>query len=199
MESALYFLAPELLAFQVGAAMPRRAGNDHPVAAPHDVYPCAGDDQWCAIAVETEADWRALRAALGDPAWARAPELQTAAGRRAQRELIDRELAIFTRSREPRALMEELQTTGVPAGMVQRSSDHVHDPQLAHRRFFRPMVHAEMGEVPYEGHQFRIAGYDNGPRFPAPCLGEHSIQVLQEILGFGDDDLARIAASGALR
>jgi crotonobetainyl-CoA:carnitine CoA-transferase CaiB-like acyl-CoA transferase len=53
------------------------------------------------------------------------------------------------------------------------------------------------GEVPYEGHQFRIAGYDSGPRTPAPCLGEHSIQVLQEILGYNDDDLARIAGSGA--
>ena len=55
-----------------------------------------------------------------------------------------------------------------------------------------------MGEVPYEGHQFRIAGYDSGPRTPAPCLGEHSIQVLQEILGYDDEDLARIAASGSL-
>jgi crotonobetainyl-CoA:carnitine CoA-transferase CaiB-like acyl-CoA transferase len=72
------------------------------------------------------------------------------------------------------------------------------DPQLAHRRFFRPLVHAEMGEVPYEGHQFCIAGYDSGPIAPSPCLGEHSVQVLQEILGFGDEDLARIAASGAL-
>ncbi len=94
--------------------------------------------------------------------------------------------------------MERLQAAGVPAGMVQRSSDHLEDPQLLHRRFFRPMIHPEMGEVPYEGHQFRIAGYDNGPRAPAPCLGEHSIAVLQEILGYGDEDLARIAASGAL-
>jgi len=198
MESSLYFLAPELLEHQVSGFMPRRAGNESPTDAPHDAYPCAGTDEWCAIAVETDAQWRALRAALGDPRWATSAELDTAAGRLAKRDWIDARLAEFTREQEPRALMERLQAAGVPAGMVQRSSDHLHDPQLRHRRFFRPLLHPEMGEVPYEGHQFRIAGYDNGPRMPAPCLGEHSITVLQEILGYADDELAELAASGAL-
>jgi crotonobetainyl-CoA:carnitine CoA-transferase CaiB-like acyl-CoA transferase len=198
MESSLYFLAPELLDYQASGRVPRRAGNEAPGAAPHDAYPCAGRDQWCAIAVETDEQWRALRRVLGTPAWATAPELDTAAGRSARRELIDLRLAEFTSAHEPRALMDLLQAAGVPAGMVQRSSDLLVDPQLEHRRFFRPLTHPEMGEVPYEGHQFRIHGYDNGPRAPAPCLGEHSVQVLQDVLGFGDEDLARIAASGAL-
>jgi crotonobetainyl-CoA:carnitine CoA-transferase CaiB-like acyl-CoA transferase len=198
MESALHFLAPELLECQVSGRTARRAGNDAPDASPHDVYPCAGTDEWCAIAVETDAQWRALRRALGEPQWAAAPALDTVAGRRAQRALIDRELAEVTARHAPRELMLRLQAAGVPAGMVQRSSDHLEDPQLRHRRFFRPLHHPEMGEVPYEGHQFCISGYDSGPLAPAPCLGEHSIQVLQEILGLGDEDLARIAASGAL-
>lgn len=198
MESALYFLAPEIFDYQVSRRMPRRAGNDSPTDAPHDAYPCAGNDEWCAIAVETDTQWRALVRALGEPEWAAAAELDTARGRRARRELIDEKLGEFTRRYEPRALMDMLQAAGVPAGMVQRSSDHLEDPQLRHRSFFRPMIHPEMGEVPYEGHQFRILGYDNGPRSPAPCLGEHSIKVLQEILGYGDEDLARVAASGAI-
>jgi crotonobetainyl-CoA:carnitine CoA-transferase CaiB-like acyl-CoA transferase len=198
MESALHFLAPEILDQQLSGRVPRRSGNDSPSASPHDAYPCAGTDEWCAIAVETDDDWRRLRAALGDPEWAASGDLETVDGRRANRALVDAKLAEFTSRHEPRALMERLQAAGVPAGMVQRSSDHTSDPQLLHRRFFRPMQHPEMGEVPYEGHQFRIAGYDNGPLRPAPCLGEHSIQVLQEILGYGDDDLARIVGSGAL-
>jgi crotonobetainyl-CoA:carnitine CoA-transferase CaiB-like acyl-CoA transferase len=198
MESALYFLGPEILDHQLSGRLPRRAGNDATCAAPHDAYPCAGTDEWIAIAVETDAQWAALRSALGEPAWAAAPELATAAGRCAHRAAIDAKLADFTSRHPPRDLMQRLQAAGVPAGMVQRSSDHLEDPQLRHRGFFRPLLHPEMGEVPYEGHQFRIAGYDSGPRAPAPCLGEHSIQVLQEILGYGDEDLARIAASGAL-
>ncbi len=197
MESALHFLAPELLDVQVSGVSARRAGNLHLSQAPHDAYPCAGVDQWCAIAVETDAQWRELRAVLGEPAWAKDPALDTAAGRVAQRELIDRQLGAFTAQHEARPLMLTLQSAGVPAGMVQRSSDHLQDPQLAHRRFFRPLEHPEMGEVPYEGHQFTIAGYDNGPRFPAPCLGEHTYQVLTEVLGLDDGEVADLLASGA--
>jgi formyl-CoA transferase len=81
--------------------------------------------------------------------------------------------------------------------MVQRSSDLMEDPQLAHRAFFRPLQHPEMGEVPYEGHQYTIRGYDNGPRLPAPCLGEHTFEVLTDVLGLDVDEVSEILASGA--
>jgi crotonobetainyl-CoA:carnitine CoA-transferase CaiB-like acyl-CoA transferase len=197
MESALHFLGPELLDVQVSGVSARRAGNREPGAAPHDAYPCAGVDQWCAIAVETDAQWRALRRVLGEPAWAMDAALDSFAGRLERIELIDRELATFTAQYEPLPLMKLLQDAGVPAGMVQRSSDHMDDPQLAHREFFRRLEHPEMGEVPYEGHQYKIRGYDNGPLFPAPCLGEHTYQVLAEVLGLDDDEISRVLESGA--
>ena len=197
MESALHFLTPELLDVQVSGHSARRNGNIDPVAVPHDAYPCAGTDEWCAIAVENDGQWRALRRALGDPAWAADPALDTAAGRRVAIEHINRELGAFTVQHESRALMLMLQAAGVPAGMVQRSSDHLEDPQLLHRQFFRRLEHPEMGEVPYEGHQFRISGYDNGPRFPAPCLGEHTFDVLADHLGMDVDEIAEAMANGA--
>lgn len=197
MESALHFLAPELLDVQLSGRRARRNGNHDPDRFPHDAFPCAGHDEWCAIAVETDGQWAALRRAMGDPSWARDVALDTMPGRRAQGDLVDRELSAWTSQHDARALMELLQDAGVPAGMVQRSSDHQQDPQLAHRSFFRRLVHPEMGEVPYEGHQFRIDGYDNGPRFPAPCLGEHTFDVLTELLGLTVDEAAEAMASGA--
>ena len=67
MESALHFISPELLDVQVSGTSARRNGNVDPDCAPHDAFPCAGDDEWCAIAVETDEQWRALRGVLGDP------------------------------------------------------------------------------------------------------------------------------------
>ena len=198
MESALYFLAPELLQHQIDGTTPRRDGNNAPDAAPHNIYPCAGEDQWCAIAVESDAQWQALRGALGNPAWAADPALASTSGRIPQRAAIDAGLSAWTRLRTPHEVMAALQAAGVPAGAVQRSSDLLRDPQLQHRRFFRPLQHPEMGEVPYEGHQFRIDGYDSGPRLPAPCLGEHSIEVLRDLLGMDDEEIAAVAAGGAL-
>ena len=55
-----------------------------------------------------------------------------------------------------------------------------------------------MGNVPYAGHQFRIRGYDSGPLLPAPCLGEHSDQVMREILGMTDEQMGEVLAAGAV-
>ena len=86
------------------ASSARRAGNHDPDAAPHDAYPCAGVDQWCAIAVETDEQWRALRRALGDAGVGDGPgarHREPAASPSAS--CIDRELAAFTARHEPRA------------------------------------------------------------------------------------------------
>lgn len=195
-EAALHFLAPQLLDTQLTGVSARRSGNADPDHAPHDVYPCAGEDQWCAIAIATDDQWQRLKALLGNPEWASA-DLDSHAGRQAAAAMIDEHLSSFTRQHEPRALLEQLQSAGVPAGMVQRSSDLLEDPQFAHRNFYRPMNHPEMGEIPYEGHQYRIAGYDNGPRAPAPCLGEHTFEVLTEHLGLDVDEAVAILSSGA--
>jgi crotonobetainyl-CoA:carnitine CoA-transferase CaiB-like acyl-CoA transferase len=196
-ESALHFLAPELLDVQVSGRSARRNGNYDPACAPHDAYRCAGDDQWCAVAVESDEQWLNLRAALGEPDWAQDRALETLDGRLARADEIDRHLTAFTSMYEPAELMALLQEADVPAGVIQRSSDHLRDPQLLHRQFFRPLQHPEMGEVPYEGHQYRIEGYDNGPRMPAPCLGEHTYEVLTGVLGIEPDEAAELLASGA--
>lgn len=196
-ESSLHFQSPELLDVQISGVSPRRNGNVDLEYAPHDAYPCAGQDQWCAIAIQNDDQWKRLCGVMGNPAWSQDETFDTVEGRRTALERIDAGIGDFTRNHEPRALMDLLQDAGVPAGMVQRSSDHLQDPQLAHRQFFRRLVHPEMGEVPYEGHQYRISGYDNGPRFPAPCLGEHTFEVLTDVFGYDIERAGDILISGA--
>ena len=55
-----------------------------------------------------------------------------------------------------------------------------------------------MGRIPYAGHQYRIQGYDHGPLAPAPTLGQHSLDVLTNILGWSDEQVAEAFASGAI-
>ena len=82
--------------------------------------------------------------------------------------------------------------------MVQRSRDLLSDPQYEHRGFYRYLDHAEMGHIPYAGHQFRIHGYESGPRTPAPLLGEHSFKVMSDILGMSDEAIAEAVEAGAV-
>ncbi len=198
LEAALTFLAPQLIDYQVSGRIITRDGNRSETAAPHAAYPCAGEDQWCAIAAESDEQWEALRRAIGEPGWALDERYSNAAGRIAAQDEIDDRLSEWTRERSPYDVMRILQEAGVPAGVAQRSSDLLNDPQLAYRGFHRYLEHPEMGNIPYTGHQFRIGGYDSGPRSPAPCLGQHNEQVMRDILGMTDEQMTEVLATGAL-
>ncbi|MCI0903398.1 MAG: CoA transferase [Chloroflexi bacterium] len=198
LEMSLHFLSPQIMDYGANGRGVTRNGNRSRYFAPQGAYPCAGDDRWCTIAVETEEQWEALQRAMGGPAWAQDEGLGSMQGRLDNHDTIDQHIGEWTRDKEPKALMQLLLSHGVPAGVVQRSSDLETDPQLAHRNYFRPLEHQEMGTVPYAGHQFRIRGYDSGPRFPAPVLGQHNEQVLREILGMTDDEVAEAVIAEAI-
>jgi benzylsuccinate CoA-transferase BbsF subunit len=162
------------------------------------VYPCAGQDEWCAIAVESDAQWQSLRRALGDPIWAQDGSLDSVAGRLAAHDAIDAALSEWTRDQKPREIMQRLGDAGVPVGHVQRSHDLLDDPQYLHRGFHRYHDHPEMGRIPHSGHQFRISGYDHGPRSAAPVLGGESFEILAEELGMDPERIADLMGAGTL-
>ncbi|MFK7896368.1 MAG: CaiB/BaiF CoA transferase family protein [Myxococcota bacterium] len=198
MEAALHFLAPEIIARQTTDAVFTRNGNRARDAAPQGVYPCAGQDEWFAIAVENDAQWQSLKQVLGDPAWARNPALDSVSGRLEAHDAIDAALADWTRDRKPREIMQQLGSAGVPSGHVQRSHDLLDDPQYLHRGFHHHLDHPEMGRIPHSGHQFRVSGYENGPRSAAPVLGGDSFEILAEDLGIDPELIAEWMGAGAL-
>jgi len=197
-EASLHFLAPELLDLQANGFAATRIGNRSIDCAPQGCYPCAGDDQWCAIAVERDEQWAALCMAMDRADLAASAELATHAGRMARHDEIDAAIAAWSGGRDRTVVMRSLQAVGVPAGAVQRSRDLLADPQYAERGFYRWLDHPVMGRIPYAGHPYRIRGYDNGPRGPAPTLGQHSFEILSEFLGLDDEAVAAAYASGAI-
>ncbi len=197
LETGLHFLAPEILEYTVNGRIPPRRGNADPQMAPHGVYPCAGNDRWCAIVCETDRDWAALARAMGSPAWATTAELATAAGRLANAAEVDRRIAQWTATVDPHTLMTTLQAAGVPAGAVQSCADLQRDPGLAAREALPIVEHPEMGQTAYEAWAFRSVGRPQVVR-RAPCLGEHTSEVLRDVLGLSPDEIARLNAAGVL-
>ena len=195
LEASIHFLAPELLELQATGRRFTRNGNRSRDAAPQGAYRCAGDDEWVAIAIETDDQWRALVGLLGDPDWANSEALLDVAGRLSAHDQIDTKLASWTEGREVDDVIGQLIGAGIPAGHVQRSSDLLNDAQYQHRKFHRYMEHSEMGRVPYSGHQYQVSDYDHGPRAPAPLIGEHSFEVLTETLGLDDEQVADLMAN----
>jgi len=197
-ETALHFLAPELLDVQLSGRAATRIGNRSPYHAPQGCYRCEGEDNWCAIAVEHDEQFQALCEVLQRQDLLTQAAYATHTGRLQAHDELDAAISAWTADETAHAVMHTLQQAGVPAGVVQRSSDLLQDPQYRHRQFYRDHAHPVMGHTAYAGHQYRIADYDNGPRGPAPALGQHSFEILSEYLGLDDAAIAEAYASGAV-
>jgi benzylsuccinate CoA-transferase BbsF subunit len=197
-EAGIVCLAESIVTYTANGEVLGRMGNRSRHAAPHGVFPCAGKDRWVAIAVHDDTDWRRLVAALGEPAWAKASALATAAGRLARVDDVEAHLAEWTKDQTPRAVAERLQAAGVDAAPVEDFADLHDDPQLAHRRHFRDVEHAVLGRHPVETHAMHFSAMEPRIHSPAPRLGEHTERVLRDLLGMADGEIAALKDAGAL-
>ena len=198
-EAALNAAAEQLVEFTAYGRLLGRDGNRGPDAAPQGLYACRGHSadtpRWLALSVASDAHWVALRRALGDPAWARDPALATRAGRRAAHDAIDAELAPNFAAREREAAVDLLVAAGIPAGAVLDPRVAHRHPQLAARGFFEEVAHPEVGTHLTPAAPFRYASVPRWIRRPAPTLGEHSREVLAELLGLAPAELDALEAA----
>jgi crotonobetainyl-CoA:carnitine CoA-transferase CaiB-like acyl-CoA transferase len=193
-ESAVHFLTPALLDYVVNGTVQAAAGNADPVMAPHGVFPCAGDDQWVAIACRDDADWRRLAGVLGRPDVA----VLAVDERRARALELDGLVAAWTAGHDPAAAAATLIGVDVPAHAVQNSGECAVDPQLLYQNHFVTVPHAEHGTVVVEASRLGLSATPAVIRRGPPVLGEHTVEVLTGILGYGDDRLGELFAAEAL-
>ncbi len=193
-------MMPHLGEFFMDAAMNGRdaqpMGNRHPAMAPHNCYPCQGEDSWLVLAVATDAEWRQLCQALGNPAWARQETLATLAGRLQHQDDLDRHLAAWTCTQEARHAMAHLQARGVAAGMVLKEPDAYADPHLNARGFFETVTQRDSGTHRYPGMQWKMSITPGSIRRAACCLGEHNDDVYHNVLGMSDVEIERLRQAG---
>src|ERR1700731_5400147 len=113
LESTVNLMGPSLLRYSASGALPRRNGNRRNGSAPCGVFPCAGEDVWCAIEIENDTGWQALVETLGRPQWMTDPCLDTMSGRSADLDAIEGKLGQETRRFKADALVLALQARGV--------------------------------------------------------------------------------------
>jgi crotonobetainyl-CoA:carnitine CoA-transferase CaiB-like acyl-CoA transferase len=192
-EAAVHFLAPAVLDYVVNGTVAFRQGNVDDTMAPHGVYPCAGDDQWVALACRDDADWKSL-ATLVAPQLVDLPADQ----RRARRIELDERLSAWSAPLDPIAAQSALIAIGVPAHIVQNSAECASDPQLVHQEHFVTVPHSEHGSVIVEGSRITLDATPATVAGSPPLLGQDTVEVLTEVLHYSDERLGELLACGAL-
>ena len=198
-ESSICAVSTAILEYTANGRVGTREGNRLGHAAPHGAYPCAGDDHWCAIAVFSDDEWRALCRAMGHPEWAREERFATLQGRKENEDELDLLIEGWTALHSAEDVMETLQAAGVPAGVVQSAQDVLeNDPHLKARGYYVYLDHPEAGRTAYDGPGFRLSKTPGRLQSPAPMLGEHTALVCSEVLGMDDEEMAQLVMEGVL-
>jgi crotonobetainyl-CoA:carnitine CoA-transferase CaiB-like acyl-CoA transferase len=190
-EAMLWTMAEPLIATQLGDK-PRPQGNGSDRHCPHGAWRCAGDDakgdEWISIAITSEAEWRRLCEAIPALEPLSGWTLQQRQGRSAG---INGILAGWASRRGGAEAAAELRRAGVLAAALMDSVDLVHDPHLKARGFWDGHAKGVLPGLPWRASFGRASG-------PAPGLGADTDAVLRDVLGFSDDRIAALRASGAL-
>src|ERR1051326_822864 len=202
-EVGLFIAGTAILDWSANGRIWSRIGNRSPYkpAAPHGVYPCAGEDRWLAIACFTDAEWRALTDVAKRREWAEDSRFVELTARLAHQDGLDAMIAQWTKAHDARHLMLALQSAGVPAGVCQPAEDRCdRDPQLAHLKWLTEVTGSKIGRWPVaegpvklsESPAFAGGRIDRG----APCYGEDNEYVYGELLGMTTREIADLAAEG---
>ena len=172
-------------------------GNRHRWHAPHNVYPCSGDDNWIAIDVATDTEFSALCRVLEAPWLLDDSRFHTTAPRLKNADAVDEALALLTRTRDKEDLFHRLQTEGVCAAPVRRALEVLQDPHLAARGFFQELPTGdEQRPYLYPGLIFRMARTPNALRTGPARLGEHNREIYCDLLDYSPAEFEALQQQG---
>jgi crotonobetainyl-CoA:carnitine CoA-transferase CaiB-like acyl-CoA transferase len=194
MEAATHFLAPALVELQRTGTRRTRRGNQDDTMVPHGVYPALGHDQWIALAVEGDEQWRSLAVEM------RRPDLAPldGAARRAREAELDELVAAWTARQDATGLQHRLQAHGVAAHQAQSSGQCIDDAQLLHRHHFQWVPHPVVRQALVDTMPYQLSAATGGFEWAGPTYGQHTMEVLEGLLGYDGEKIAALAIAEVL-
>ena len=187
-EAVMQMVGPAFMDYAMNGRSAGPIGNRHPraAAAPHGVFPCAGEDRWISIAVMSDEAWQGLVRAMETPAWATAAALASLAGRLQAIDQIHDHVAAWTAGCDDYDLARRLQAAGVAAAPVLNVADLLRDPHYRARGTFIEVQHPLGFRETIYGAYVKTSRSKIEVR-TGPRLGQDNEHVFKKILGMPDE------------
>jgi crotonobetainyl-CoA:carnitine CoA-transferase CaiB-like acyl-CoA transferase len=198
LSATVSLLGVEWMQYCATGRQPARNANRDPNYCPHGVYPSGGKDQWVAIAVAGETEWRSLCRAMGREELGEDPRFATHAVRKENEDPLDEILRIWTATLDKWKCADRLQTIGIAASPVEDLRDTFEqDPFMrAHYQTVHQPVAPEI-DIPIDREVARWVGHDHRLQ-RAPGVGEHNEHIVKDLLGRSDEEFTKLVLEGTL-
>ncbi len=174
-------------------------GNRDETMSPHGTFRCAGADEWVAVVVPDDAAFAHLADAIGSPHLAADPCFATLAARKANEDELEELVGAWTATRTREEAAAALQRGGVLAEPVRKMDEVAASAVLTARGFLQYAAHRELGVRPLPGPAWVASRSPMRTTAAAPCFGEHTREVLAEVVGLSPEEIDALDAAGLLR
>ena len=198
LSATISLLGADWMQYARTGQQPPRPGNRDANYSPHGVFPTSGDDEWCAIAVEDDAQWQHLAALIDAPGLAADPRFATHEDRKAHEDALEVIVEAWTTPQDRWELAARLQAAGIAAAPVEDLRDMLErDPVMAeHYQRIRQPSEPDL-EIVIDRDPIWISGHER-ELTRAPMRGEHSEYVVREILGRSREEFDALVVDGAI-
>jgi crotonobetainyl-CoA:carnitine CoA-transferase CaiB-like acyl-CoA transferase len=182
--------------FLVSGDPPRRYGNGHPNIVPYQSFPAS--DGYFAFAAGNDSQWARFCQAVGRGDWAEDPRFATNGGRVQNRPIVIDMLSELFRTRTAAEWMALCESIGIPSAPINTLDRVFADPQVRARGLRVEVDHPTAGRVPLVASPLRIPTAPTEVRRPPPTLGQHTREILIDVLGCRPQDVESWRAEGVV-
>jgi len=197
LDSQLALLINQALNYFLSGTPPTRSGEWHPNLAPYQPFDVA--DGRVVIAVGNNRQFAALVRWLGIEDLAHDPRFVENPDRNRNREALASLLGTALADRNAAEVIAALPGLGVPAATINNIAQAFDEPQVQHRGGRIELPHASAGSAPAVANPLHLSGTPIEYRNAPPLLGEHTTEVLSDLLGLDGAELAELAARGVVQ
>lgn len=196
LEGQLALLGTMIGSYLTDGIVPGPMGTAYKALLPYQTFRTRTRD--IALAVGSEKLWQQFCPLIGKPEMAGDPRFNSNRNRDIHRaDLIAELQAVFlTRTYEEWETL--LVGAGIPMGAINNLAEAVAHPQVAARRALVEVEHPAAGKVKMVGPPIRLSETPGDVRRPSPTLGQHTDEILAEVLGLDASGIAALRASGAM-
>jgi crotonobetainyl-CoA:carnitine CoA-transferase CaiB-like acyl-CoA transferase len=184
-QSAIYFATGET---------PGPSGSAHILSAPYQAFRAA--DGWLTIGGANQGNWERLTRVLGAPEWLADERFRTNVDRMKNLAALTELMNTRLRARTVRQWIDALESEGVPCGPINSIAEMAADPQTAARDMVVELEHPRAGRTRALGLPIKLSATPGKVSRPAPLLGQHTREVLDEF-GFSLEEIEALLRSGA--